>query len=101
MSDIVRMKYLGNVFILQVIVYDKASDVVVKGLHAAGEAACNCHGANRLGANSILDIVVFGGAIGANISKIAKPGDSLPTLQDVNIFLFFLAKYGTIFIFHR
>ncbi len=38
-------------------------DVVVKGLMAAGEAACaSVHGANRLGANSLLDIVVFGRA---------------------------------------
>ncbi len=36
-------------------------DVIVPGLYAAGEAACaSVHGANRLGANSLLDIVVFG-----------------------------------------
>lgn len=36
-------------------------DVIVPGLLAAGEAACaSVHGANRLGANSLLDIVVFG-----------------------------------------
>ena len=38
-------------------------DAIVKGLLAAGEAACaSVHGANRLGANSLLDIVVFGRA---------------------------------------
>jgi succinate dehydrogenase (ubiquinone) flavoprotein subunit len=38
-------------------------DEIVPGLYAAGEAACvSVHGANRLGANSLLDIVVFGRA---------------------------------------
>ena len=37
------------------------NDLEVKGLYAAGEAACaSVHGANRLGANSLLDLVVFG-----------------------------------------
>lgn len=37
------------------------SDAIVPGLLAAGECACaSVHGANRLGANSLLDIVVFG-----------------------------------------
>jgi len=39
---------------------EKGNDRVVDGLYAAGEAACvSVHGANRLGANSLLDIVVF------------------------------------------
>ena len=43
---------------------------IVKGLWAAGEAACSSvHGANRLGANSLLDIVVFGKACADNIIK--------------------------------
>jgi len=38
-------------------------DEIVRGLMAAGEVACaNAHGANRLGANSLLDLVVFGRA---------------------------------------
>ena len=38
-------------------------DAIIPGLFAAGEAACaSVHGANRLGANSLLDIVVFGRA---------------------------------------
>merc|ERR1712137_357929 len=42
---------------------ENGNDVIVKGLMAAGEAACvSVHGANRLGANSLLDIVVFGRA---------------------------------------
>lgn len=40
---------------------NQAQDHIVPGLYAAGEAACaSVHGANRLGANSLLDIVVFG-----------------------------------------
>eukprot|EP01133_Synstelium_polycarpum_P012920 gene12920-15175_t len=45
-------------------------DKVVKGLYAAGEAACvSVHGANRLGANSLLDIVVFGRACANTIAE--------------------------------
>merc|ERR1712070_554354 len=54
------------------------SDEVVKGLFAAGEAACaSVHGANRLGANSLLDIVVFGRACANRIDDIATPGESI------------------------
>jgi succinate dehydrogenase (ubiquinone) flavoprotein subunit len=50
-------------------------DKVVSGLFAAGEAGCaSVHGANRLGANSLLDIVVFGRACANRIAEIAKPG---------------------------
>ncbi|KAJ0393917.1 hypothetical protein P43SY_011470 [Pythium insidiosum] len=53
------------------------SDKVVKGLFAAGEAACaSVHGANRLGANSLLDLVVFGRACAQRISEISKPGET-------------------------
>jgi len=49
---------------------------IVPGLFAAGEAACaSVHGANRLGANSLLDIVVFGRACALRIADIAKPGE--------------------------
>merc|ERR1711871_950287 len=51
-------------------------DAIVHGLFAAGEAGCaSVHGANRLGANSLLDIVVFGRACDNRINDIAKPGD--------------------------
>ena len=51
---------------------------IVNGLWAAGEAACSSvHGANRLGANSLLDIVVFGKACAENISKICLPGENI------------------------
>jgi len=50
------------------------NDYVVPGLFAAGEAACaSVHGANRLGANSLLDIVVFGRACANRIAEITKP----------------------------
>lgn len=57
------------------------SDQVVPGLFAAGEVACaSVHGANRLGANSLLDIVVFGRACALRIADIAKPGDTIPPI---------------------
>jgi succinate dehydrogenase (ubiquinone) flavoprotein subunit len=50
-------------------------DAVVPGLMAAEEAACaSVHGANRLGANSLLDIVVFGRACANRVAEISKPG---------------------------
>jgi succinate dehydrogenase (ubiquinone) flavoprotein subunit len=63
------------------------SDEVVPGLFAAGEAAsASVHGANRLGANSLLDIVVFGRACANRIAEIAKPGDSIPnTSTDIGM----------------
>lgn len=49
----------------------------VPGLYAAGEAACvSVHGANRLGANSLLDIVVFGRAAAMDIASKHSPGQS-------------------------
>jgi succinate dehydrogenase/fumarate reductase flavoprotein subunit len=45
-------------------------DAIVPGLMAAGEAACaSVHGANRLGANSLLDIVVFGRACANRVGE--------------------------------
>lgn len=53
-------------------------DAIVPGLFAAGEAACaSVHGANRLGANSLLDIVVFGRACALRIAEISKPGEKV------------------------
>ncbi len=50
-------------------------DSVVPGLFAVGEAACvSVHGANRLGSNSLIDLVVFGRATGHRINAILKPG---------------------------
>ena len=50
-------------------------DAILPGLMAAGEAACaSVHGANRLGANSLLDIVVFGRACALRVAETMKPG---------------------------
>jgi succinate dehydrogenase / fumarate reductase flavoprotein subunit len=50
-------------------------DSVVPGLFAVGEAACvSVHGANRLGSNSLIDLVVFGRATGHRVSELTKPG---------------------------
>jgi succinate dehydrogenase / fumarate reductase, flavoprotein subunit len=49
-------------------------DTVVPGLFAVGEAACvSVHGANRLGSNSLIDLVVFGRATGFRIAELVKP----------------------------
>ncbi len=51
---------------------------IINGLWAAGESASSSvHGANRLGANSLLDIVVFGKACAENISELNKPGENI------------------------
>ncbi|KAG2316980.1 hypothetical protein Bca52824_020102 [Brassica carinata] len=58
-------------------------DAVVPGLMAAGEAACaSVHGANRLGANSLLDIVVFGSACANRVAEISKPGEKQRPLEE-------------------
>jgi succinate dehydrogenase / fumarate reductase, flavoprotein subunit len=50
-------------------------DATVPGLMAIGEAACvSVHGANRLGTNSLLDIVVFGRAAALRAAEVMKPG---------------------------
>jgi succinate dehydrogenase (ubiquinone) flavoprotein subunit len=56
-------------------VADDGSEKIVKGLYAAGESACvSVHGANRLGANSLLDIVVFGRASALHIAENNEKG---------------------------
>jgi succinate dehydrogenase / fumarate reductase flavoprotein subunit len=50
-------------------------DAVVPGLMAVGEAACvSVHGANRLGSNSLLDLVVFGREAARHCAEVVKPG---------------------------
>ena len=57
-------------------------DCVVPGLMALGEAACvSVHGANRLGSNSLIDLVVFGRAAGLRCAETVTPGEKLPELQ--------------------
>ncbi|KTE44233.1 MULTISPECIES: succinate dehydrogenase flavoprotein subunit [unclassified Sphingopyxis] len=63
--------YHGEVVTLK----DGNPDTVVPGLFAVGEAACvSVHGANRLGSNSLIDLVVFGRATGHRLRDIVKPG---------------------------
>lgn len=55
----------------------KSSTEIVPGLMAIGEAACvSVHGANRLGSNSLLDLVVFGRAASIRAAEIIKPGSN-------------------------
>jgi len=62
--------YLGEAVTLT----KSSPDTLVPGLMAAGEAACvSVHGANRLGANSLLDLVVFGRACANQVENILKP----------------------------
>lgn len=67
---------------------EKGEDEVVPGLFACGEAACaSVHGANRLGANSLLDLVVFGRAVSHVISDQLTPGTPLkPMPKDIGMF---------------
>jgi succinate dehydrogenase / fumarate reductase flavoprotein subunit len=74
--------YHGEVVTLK----DGNPDAVVPGLFAVGEAACvSVHGANRLGSNSLIDLVVFGRAAGKRLGEVIKAGaiqDELPTDAD-------------------
>ncbi|MFM1959180.1 MAG: hypothetical protein RL588_697 [Pseudomonadota bacterium] len=57
-------------------------DCVVPGLMSVGEAACvSVHGANRLGSNSLIDLVVFGRSAALRAADILKPGATQPELK--------------------
>ena len=61
-------------------------DQEVQGLYAAGEAACvSVHGANRLGGNSLLDLVVFGRAAGIQIEETMRQGVSYRDATDSDV----------------
>ena len=61
----------------QVLTQREGSDVKIKGLLACGEAACaSVHGANRLGANSLLDLVVFGRRCAETVREDYTPGQA-------------------------
>src|SRR5207342_3024828 len=56
-------------------------NTVVPGLYSIGEAACvSVHGANRLGSNSLLDLVVFGRAVANRCAETIKPGQAHKSL---------------------
>ena len=63
----------------QVLTQDaKGNDQIIDGFYACGEVACvSVHGANRLGGNSLLDLVVFGRASGLYIEKALRDGIEL------------------------
>ncbi len=61
-------------------------DQIIDGLYACGEAACvSVHGANRLGGNSLLDLVVFGRAAGIQIEKSLKEGFDTDAATEADI----------------
>lgn len=63
-----------------------SSDTVVPGLMAIGECACvSVHGANRLGSNSLLDIIVFGRSAANRCAEILKAGATQPEINQSQI----------------
>jgi succinate dehydrogenase / fumarate reductase flavoprotein subunit len=71
--------YHGEVLTLN----GKGEEVTVPGLMAVGEAACvSVHGANRLGSNSLIDLVVFGRAAGLRVGDTVDAASSQPDLPD-------------------
>jgi succinate dehydrogenase / fumarate reductase flavoprotein subunit len=64
----------------------KGEDQSIEGLYAAGECACvSVHGANRLGANSLLDLIVFGRAAGKHVKESVEQGLSLKEASHTDI----------------
>lgn len=68
----------------QVVVHDGQQNHIVNGLYAVGECSCvSVHGANRLGTNSLLDLLVFGKAAGKHIVNFVKEsGEHKPVPAD-------------------
>ena len=74
----IQTNYHGEVVTL----VDGDPDQVVPGLMAVGEAACvSVHGSNRLGSNSLIDLVVFGRAVGLHCGETLKMGATQPELK--------------------
>jgi succinate dehydrogenase / fumarate reductase flavoprotein subunit len=71
----------------QALTVDKdGNDHVIPGLYACGEVACvSVHGANRLGGNSLLDLVVFGRASGLHIERALREGIDMKDATDAEI----------------
>jgi succinate dehydrogenase / fumarate reductase flavoprotein subunit len=75
---------------------DGDPDAVVPGLMAIGEGACvSVHGANRLGSNSLLDIIVFGRAAAIRCAELIKPGTAHKPLSE-GIYNASLARFDKI-----
>jgi succinate dehydrogenase / fumarate reductase flavoprotein subunit len=61
-------------------------DRITPGLMAVGEAGCaSVHGANRLGSNSLIDLVVFGRAAGIKAGQVVDPDTANPTLNQASV----------------
>jgi succinate dehydrogenase / fumarate reductase flavoprotein subunit len=71
----------------QAISQDKdGNDIIIDGLYACGEVACvSVHGANRLGGNSLLDLVVFGRAAGLYIENALRDGIDMDEASEADI----------------
>ena len=70
----------------QVITVKDGQDIIIEGLYAAGEVACvSVHGGNRLGGNSLLDLVVFGRSAGLHIEETMKQGVNLKKASNDDI----------------
>jgi succinate dehydrogenase / fumarate reductase flavoprotein subunit len=73
----IATNYHGEVLIKK----DGNDDYIVPGLMALGEAACvSVHGANRLGSNSLIDLVVFGRGAALRCAELMQPNESQPEL---------------------
>ena len=74
----VPTNYKGQVITINA----EGKDRVIPGLYSAGEtASASVHGANRLGANSLLDLVIFGRACAKTIAEENKPKEFIPDLS--------------------
>ncbi len=83
--------YKGEVVTLK----NNDPDTTVEGLMAIGECACvSVHGANRLGSNSLLDIIVFGRAAAIRATELITPGTAHKPL-DTSIFDGLLKRFDT------
>jgi succinate dehydrogenase / fumarate reductase flavoprotein subunit len=73
-------------------------DEIIEGLYAAGECACvSVHGANRLGANSLLDLIVFGRAAGMHVQQSVRAGLEFrdPTPEEIERAMSRLQRWDT------
>jgi len=76
-----NMGGIPTIYTGQVVDHVEGEDKLIEGLYSAGESACaSVHGANRLGANSLLDLVIFGRACALDIAEKHKPGEKMPEL---------------------
>ncbi|MDP3560773.1 MAG: succinate dehydrogenase flavoprotein subunit [Legionellaceae bacterium] len=80
----------------QVITKNHGKETIVEGLYAVGECACvSVHGANRLGGNSLLDLVVFGRAAGMHVEEMWQSNQmrNMPSVSDDDV-LASLTRYN-------